>query len=327
MFESRRSRFVALAAAVLASSLALAGCSGTSGTPNENPSDGEAVPIRLVMNNTVSSLMAVVAEKQGFFKDQGLDVTSTVVTDISKIPPTLGQQYDIGFGVEPLIIRGASQGLKTLVVAGNIVSSTDAPSMELVVAKDSPIKTAGDMEGKILADATLTGNLHTGNLFWLKENGVDPKSVKSVQVATPNMIDQLNNHIIDVAGLQEPFLTLAKKQGMTVVANALTAVAPSVFESMWITSPDWANDHADAIKRFRQALQDAIDWSEANQKDAKGILAEFTKQDVELVQASPLLKYKVEVTPDDLKVWGTAMAAVTDFKGSVDYDSLIYPFK
>jgi NitT/TauT family transport system substrate-binding protein len=317
---------VVLVAAV-ASAMVLTACSGPAETPQPatNGAAEELIPIRLVINNTVSSLMAVIAQEQGFFEQNGLDVTSTTVTDISKIPPTLGPQYDIGFGVQPLVIRGASQGLETVVIAGNIYSSEEAPSMELITLPDSGIDSAEDMAGKTLASTTLAGNLHLGTLYWLQENGVDPETVTSVQVATPNMMDQLTQGQVDVIGLQEPYLTLAKEQGMKRVAFPFTAVAPAIFESLWITSPSWAEENEDAITRFRNSLNEAIEWSAANESEAKNILAEFTQQDVDLVQASPLLEYKVEVTPEDLEVWGTAMKAVTDYSGNVDYESLIHP--
>jgi NitT/TauT family transport system substrate-binding protein len=119
--------------------------------------------------------MVVIADKQGIFKKNGLDVTTQVVSDISKIPPTLGNQYDIGFGVEPLVIRGASQGLKTLAIAGNIESSASAPSVAMVAKPDSGIAGPKDMAGKTLAVANLTGNLYLGAAYWIDRGGVDLK--------------------------------------------------------------------------------------------------------------------------------------------------------
>ena len=314
---------------LLASVLALTACSGPSSTPADDAAAEDGLTtVRLVQNNTVSSLPAVIASKKGFFEEQGLNVEATVVTDISKVPPTLGNQYDIGFGVQPLVIRGAAQGLNTVVIAGNGASSEDSAYMTLITTADSGIKTPKDLVGKILAGPTLTGTHHTATLYWLQKGGVEANQVTSVQVATPAMIDQLEQGQIDVAELQEPFITEAKKRGMVEVDFSSAAVAPTTIESLWIASPDWAEENDDVVQAFRAALKQAVEWMSdaANEAEAKQILAEFTEQDPALVEQAPLLKYKVEVTAEDLEVWGTAMKAVTDFSADVDYASLIYPW-
>lgn len=324
-------RGLRVGALLAAASLALVACAsgGGNATDDKGGDKGgdENITIRLVTNNTNSSLAAVVAQKKGFFTDNGITIELTPVADISKVPQTLGNQYDIGFGVEPLVIRGSAQGLKTVVVAGNGASTEEAPFMVLMAKKGSGIENAKDMVGKRLAGPTLTGTHHTATLYWLQKNGVEKSEVQSVQVATPSMIDQLAQGQIDVAELQEPYITEAKKQGMEVVAFSSGAVAPMTIESLWITTPDWAEQNPEAIKRFRAALNDAVAWMEdpANETEAKGILAEFTKQDKALVEQAPLLKYQVKVTAKDMEVWGDAMKAVTDFDADVDYGALVLP--
>lgn len=319
--------------ALLASALLLTACAGSSeppgtGTNGDNGGGADTATVRLVMNNTVSSLPAVVAEEKGFFEEQGLQVEADVVTDISKVPPTLGNQYDIGFGVQPLVIRGAAQGLNTVVLAGNGASSADSAYMTLITTADSGIKEPQDLVGKTLAGPTLTGTHHTATLYWLQKGGVEANQVTSVQVSTPSMIDQLEQGQIDVAELQEPFITEAKKRGLVEVDFSSAAVAPVTIESLWISTPDWAEANDDTVQKFRAALQQAVEWMDdpANEAEAKEILAGFTGQDAQLIEAAPLLDYKVEVTAEDIAVWGDAMKAVTDFDADVDYESLIYPW-
>ncbi|WGW11683.1 ABC transporter substrate-binding protein [Saxibacter everestensis] len=326
--EPRRwMRGIRIGAVVTVAALALAACGG--GSEPSSGGSGETIPLRLVENNTNSSLAAVVADKKGFFADSGLDVKATAVADISKVPQTLGNQFDVGFGVEPLVIRGSVQGLDTVAIAGNGASSAEAPFMTLMAKADSGIKSAQDMAGKVLAGPTLTGTHHIATLYWLKKEGVDPSSVRSVQVATPAMIDQLEQGQIDVAELQEPYITEAKRRGLVEVAFSSGAVAPTTIESLWITTPDWADKNGEAIKRFRAALERSVEWMKdpANEDETKQILAEFTKQDPKLVDQAPLLEYRVKVTPEDLEVWGTAMKEVTDFNAEVDYDKLVYPWQ
>jgi NitT/TauT family transport system substrate-binding protein len=323
----RGGRTAALAAGSAAVLLAITGCfAGDEPSAPTDDAGGDLTPVRLALNNTSSSLSAVVAEQEGFFEDHGLAVTSEVLADITKIPAALGNQFDIGFGVAPLVIRGSSQGLDIVVVSGNGTSSAEHPHMVIVATEDSGIESAEDLVGKTLAAPTLTGTLHLGTLQWLLDAGVTSDDVNSVQVVTPSMIDQLNQGVIDAAELQEPFLSLAREQGMVEVGYSLSAVADVAQESVWISSGGWADENEETVLAFRAAISDAAQWIVDNQAEAQEILAEFTQSDLELVQNAAILLFDSEVRVADLEAWGEVMQNVTDFDAEVDYGSLIaYP--
>jgi len=302
--------------------VALGVLSACGGSSEASSADG-ATTIRLALNNTASSLAAVVADDQGFFTDHELDVEITTLADISKIPPALGNQFDIGFGVQPTVIRGSAQGLDMVVVSGNGVSSTDSTDVLLMTSADSGISGPEDFAGKTLGAPTLTGNLHYATLYWLQENGVDPDSVNQVQVATPAMLDQLDQGVIDVAEVQQPFITAAEEAGMVVVEYPLAAVADPVGMSVWTASGDWAEENPDAIADYRAALDDAIAWMAEHEDETKSILATYTGQDAALVDKAPLPRFATDYTADDLAVWDEVLRSVGDFTGDVDYESLV----
>lgn len=326
----RAARVIALFAGGSALLLGVAGCFGSNTSADEsdqdeNPQEGDAA-IRLALNNTSSSLTAVVAEEQGFFDDHGLDVTSDVMVDITKIPPALGNQYDIGFGVAPIVIRSASQGLDVVVVSGNGTSSADHAHMVVVAAADSGIESAEDLEGRTLGAPTLTGTLHLGTLQWLSDAGIDQESVNSVQVATPTMIDQIKQGVIDAAELQEPHLSLARDEGLVEVGYSLAAVADVVQESVWIANGDWASENEEPVLAFRAAIADAAEWIVENDSEAKELLADFTETDISLLENASIMLFDSDVRVADIEAWGRVMGNVTDFTADVDYSNLIaYP--
>lgn len=326
--RTRRKNLLKAILAGFAVTALMTSCSASSDGGSDGGEGSGSTEISLAMNNTNSSLLAVVAQEKGFFEEEGLNVETESVVDISRIPETLGNQYDIGFGVQPLIIRGAAAGLDTVVLAGNGASTEEFPFMVLMAKPDANISSPEDFRGKRIAGPTLTGTHHMSTLLWLQNAGIEQDEVKSVQVATPAMIDQLNQGQIDVAEVQEPYITEAQRQGLEIVGFPGAAVADETLESLWITTPDWAEDNPETVQRFRDALIASNEWlqDEGNEEEAKDILAEFTGQDEELVNNSPILKYRVEVTPEDLKVWSDAMKSVTDFDDDVDFDSLIIPW-
>lgn len=285
---------------------------------------GDADEVRLALNNTSASLSAVVAEKKGFFADHGLKITSTVLNDITKIPPTLGKQFDIGFGVQPLLIRAASQGVPLVMISGNEFTTVDKPEILLLTRKDSGIRSAQDLVGKKLGAPTLTGNIHLGTLYWLKTEGVDPKSVTSVQVASPSMIDQLNAGLIDAAEMQQPFISLAKSKGFVEVAYPLGAVGDPAQLSSWQADRTWAAKNGDVIAKFKAALDEARAWMAANEQETRQLLAEHTKLPADVVAGSPLPEFTTETGKASIEQWDKVLRGVTDFAADVNYDELVF---
>lgn len=321
-----RGRRLATAAGIgFGALLLLAGCSGGSANTDAAPEGAEQslVTVRLAENNTSASLAAYIADQQGFFEDHGIKIEATVLADISKIPPALGQQFDIGFGVQPALIRAASSGLDVVVASGNGLTSSERPEILLVTKPDSGIEGAADLAGKTLAAPTLNGNLHLGTLYWLDQNGVDPAAVNQVQVPTPSMIDQLEQGVIDVAELQEPYITVAKGKGLTVLPYGLSAVADPTSMSVWISSGEWANANEETIMSFRAAIDDAYTWMTENEAEAKAMLAEFTQQDIALVNNAPLPVFSSKYAISDLEAWDRVLRTVTDFSADVDLGKLV----
>ena len=290
---------------------------------SESSSGGKAA-LRLALNNTSASLAAVVAEQKGFFKKEGLTVQTTVLNDITKIPPALGKQFDIGFGVQPLMIRASTQGLPVTMVSGNEFTTAKKPEIMLVTRADSGITSAKDMKGKKLGAPTLTGNLHLGSLYWLKMNGVDPTSVTSVQVASPSMIDQLNAKRIDVAEMQQPFINLAKSKGLKAFAYPLEPVGDPAQLSSWQADLNWAKSHGSDVTKFKAALTDAEKWMTANPKETRDILAKFTKLSSAIVAESPLPEFTTDNSKESVEQWDKVMRGVTDFGARVDYNKLVF---
>ncbi|MDN3309759.1 ABC transporter substrate-binding protein [Microbacterium oryzae] len=319
---STLSRGIFAAASVLAITGALAGCAGSSDASGSDDA-GDASTVRLAVNNTVASLPVVVADEQGFFEEQGLETTITPVADITKLPPTLGKQYDIGFGVQPTLIRAASQGVEIAMISGNAVTTEAKPEYILMTRPDTNIDGPEDLEGLKLGAPTLNGNIHIGTLYWLQENGVDLEAVESVQVPTPTMVDQLKAGLIDVAEMQQPFIDVAREAGMVEAGYSLGAVGDPATMSSWQAATSWAEENPETLEKFRAALDEAIAWIQANDEDARDVLSEFTGIDREVLGDSPLSDFTTAMSEDSIEQWDAPMRAVAGFDAEIDYSTLI----
>lgn len=315
-------RKVSLATASLLALSALAACSSSGGS-EIGGSGAESGKIRLAINTTVASLPAVVADEYGYFEDEGLIVEMSTVADISKVPPTLGKQYDIGFGVQPTLIFAASKGIDIVMVSGNAITSEEKPEYLIMARPDAGINGPEDFAGKTLGSPTLNGNIHTGTLYWLQQNGVDLNSVNSLQVPTPTMVDQLKAGLIDAAEMQQPFIEMARQAGMVEAGYALSAVSDPTAMSSWQSARSWADANPETIKKYRSALDKAIQWITDNDGKARDLLSDFTGLDRAIIGDAPLSTFSTEMSVDSVKQWDAPMRAVTSFDANLDYSTLI----
>lgn len=323
MRTSLRSRSAAswlrLAIGLLVTTLVSTACGAAGGSS----SSGGDHKLRLVYTTTAATLPAWVAHDEGFFKENGIEVGLNVTTDLSSIIPALGRQYDLGVGIQPVIIKAASKGIDVVEVSGNEIVTKKTPTIVVLAKPGSGIRTPKDLEGKRLGAPTIAGNINYATMYWLKQQGVDLDKVRFVQVNTPNMPDQLKAGNIDAAELQEPYATVLRKQGYGYVGYPLAAVGDPCHMASWIAKGNWARDHLDEIARFKKALAKADTWIEQHPDKARAVLAKYTGQPPEIVKQSPLTEYTTETTPESLQQWDKVLRSVGDFKGHVDYSKLI----
>lgn len=308
--------------------LLLAACGSTGGasaaTSTTGTSTKSLTTIRIALNNTSASLPVYVAEKEGFFTKVGLTAQSTTLSDITKILPGLGKQYDIGFSVQPLLIRAVSQGLPVQQISGNEQTSTKNPGVMLVTKKGAKLTSAQDLVGKRLAAPTLTGNIHLGTLYWLKSQGVNPNSVTSVQVATPAMIDQLKAGLIYAAEMQQPFINYAVSQGLQATVYPLSAVGNPTYLSAWAANSSWASKNVTSVNEFKQALNDSYKWISDNPSAARTLLAQFTHLPANVIKGSPFPDFTTQNSVSSVQQWGKVLQSVAGFTAPVNFSQMVF---
>ena len=159
----------------------------------------EPTPIRLVFVPATTGLLVNVAQEQGFFADNGLDVELTPATNISEIIPTLGQQVEISLGTATDLIRANDSGLDVVQILGNTNDTDDNPFVRVIVPADSGIESVADLAGRRVSSPTLSGVIHVATQFWAQQEGIDPSSIEGVQVPPPATVEQFTAGQVDAA--------------------------------------------------------------------------------------------------------------------------------
>jgi NitT/TauT family transport system substrate-binding protein len=319
----KRTSSARLGLLVVAGALALAACGSGGSSGAQSSSDSGGGTIRIALNNTNDSLAVEVAQQEGFFGKRGITIAPKTLNDITLVPSLLGKQYDIGFSVGPIMIRAAASGVPIVVVSGNDGDSPQDQGVQVFARKG--ITNVHQLAGKRIGSPTLTGNINIATKAWLSTNGVDPAGEQFVQVATPNMIDQLQGGQVDAVEVIYPFITLAKQGGFTSLGDPERVLSKNyVGGTYWTADKAWATANPKLISNFRAAMGEADTWIAANPAKAYQISATYTKVPLAQAKLAPLAGYTTDVSAGDLKIWGDAMRKFGGFGGNVDYSKLVF---
>ena len=199
--------------------------------------------------------------------------------------------------------QGGCGGLDVVATAGEAIEVKSNPTTQVIVRKDSGIKSVADLKGKAIAAPTLGAVIHVATLYWLKKNGVDPASIRGVEVPFPNMGDQLKAGNVDAVEALEPFAGALLAAGNVSLGDPLLAAGDEVLFPFWISDGAWARANRPVIKAWIDALTEAQTYMDANPADTRAILAKYSRLPPEIVAKVPLPTYRFTIKPDELGVW------------------------
>jgi len=217
----------------------------------------------------------------GYFAKAGIDVQISQLSAGSPVvAAVLGGAVDMGSANLLPIAAAHLSGFPVVLVAPSGANSVKAPIDAVIVAKDSPIKSAKDLNGKTCVTSALLNILQIQASAWIDKNGGDWKSVKWVDAPPAAEAATVTTGHVDCAAITEPFLSAALATGdVRLLTYTGAEVAPLVFEGGVFTSADYASKHADMIKKFDRALADAGVWANTHHDEAAIILAKYSKRD------------------------------------------------
>jgi NitT/TauT family transport system substrate-binding protein len=272
------------------------------------PAAAQKIPVRAAYVPAVTWLSAWVAKEEGYFDEQGLDVSFIAVQNISLVPGTVGKQLDIAPATVIDLINAVGGGIDVVAVTGNHSDTPDHVTNTIIVRKDSGIKGVKDFAGKTVATPTVGAILHIALLHWMKKEGVDINSIRAVEVPFPNMPDQMQAGRVDVAEAVQPFASRMIAAGHVALGDQLLQIANPARSTVWISERTWAASHRPVIAKWTAALSKARELIEKNPQRARAVLAQYTKLPPAVVESIPLPYFEVKLAPQELDVWIRVMS-------------------
>lgn len=248
--------------------------------------------VRVGALNILSDAPFLIADKKGYFRDEGLSVTfTTFATASNMVVPLSSGQLDVGGGAPAVgIYNGVLHGVNIRVVSDR---GSDPPGYgfdPLMVRKDlvtsGRFKTPKDLKGMTFA-GNQPGSASASTLNeLLKRYGLKLDDVKLVSLAYPDHVAALANGKIDASITSEPDATAAERLGAAVRVMGSDAWYPNQQLSVVIYGGDFIKNHRDVAVKFMKAyIRGARFYDEAlkgghlagpNANEVIGILTEST---------------------------------------------------
>ena len=177
-------------------------------------SAGAADKIRIGFAPGASSTPLPLAQKKGFFREEGLEAETIRMSSTVAAAALASGEADYVIGMSAL--RGAVQGLPLKVVASYIQGST-----QTLVAR-SDIKTVSELKGRTISIGTPGGSPDRHARLMIKHFGLEPdKDVKFASGGlTEGRLARLQQGLIDATVVPVPLDLQAKKLGLNVLARA-----------------------------------------------------------------------------------------------------------
>jgi len=266
--SSRKSRrWLAGAAVILAAAVTACSSSSSASSPSSQGSTASLTNVTAIVANNWSIgqffgyyLLGI---KQGFFKDEGINLTIQQGTGSSTAAQVVANgRATFGLDVSPTAMINADTEGATLKMVG---ADAQVSQLAVISLKAKPITTPASLAGKTVGVPPGTTQALLFTTF-LKKNGVNPSSVHIVNVATPSLAAALKEGRIDAAVAYSVGLvpTLTSMGVATDVLNWSSYGITLAPDGGIITTASTLNSDSSLVKRFVTAASESLEYGLAH---------------------------------------------------------------
>jgi NitT/TauT family transport system substrate-binding protein len=218
------------------------------------------------------------AQDQGFFAKYGLDVEIVQLANGSVVAEAVaGGSVDIGNGNTLAISTAHEHGIPFQLIAPSGAYNRNDPTSGVIVQGNSPIKTAADLNGKVIAVNGLRTIAEIQTRAWMDKNGGNSSTAQWIEMTFPEIGPGIAAGRAAAGEIEEPQLDAALALGLRSLGSPGDAIAPVWIEGGYFATSDFVKAHPDVVKKVAAAIRDANDWANKNHAAAWVILAKYSK--------------------------------------------------
>jgi NitT/TauT family transport system substrate-binding protein len=253
----------------------------------------------------VDNAAMFMAMEKGFFKAEGLEIETVPMAGGAVIVQGV-TSGDLQFGWTNVIslYQAVVEGFDFKLIAGgatNVRGTNETNAIE--VLKDSPLKSAKDLEGKTVAVNTLNNIVHLMAMAWVDKNGGTSSKIKFVEIPFPQMEPALVAGKVDAISVQEPFAAAAaRKPEVRVLSNPWGDVVPKFLIASWFASDKWIQKNKPTGQAFVRAINRGIDAIHADKEGGRSAMIKWSGLNPDMVGKIGLPLFEKAVSEKDVQV-------------------------
>jgi NitT/TauT family transport system substrate-binding protein len=223
------------------------------------------------------SIPLLYAAQSGMYAKAGLNVEIVRLSGAAAVAAALaGGSLELGKGAPMTIVPAIAKGLPFTIIGASGYYVKGTPQVGLIVLKDSPIKTAKDLDGKTLAGISLQDQNVLSTLAWMDKNGGDSTSLKYIEIPASASLAAMEQGRIAASAVYEPVLTSAIESGkIRVLGDTYEAVGNHWPVAVLFGTTKWIDANRDAVRRFLTVTQEANVYVTAHEADMQPLQAQY----------------------------------------------------
>jgi NitT/TauT family transport system substrate-binding protein len=250
-----------------------------------------------------------VANDEGIFKKNGLDVRLQLVSNSAMIPPALlANSLQIAGLALPVFLQAVAGGLDLRLIAGNAVTPKEMPNGSVMARSGSGIRVAADLPGKKVGISGRGSFYQILLVKWLEDRGVDSRKVEFVEIPFLKMGDLLKTGQVDAVAVGEPFVSRIRSSGAGFeMAPFLAEFGVDIPRGGFAVEEKWGRENAATIAAMRASLHEAIAVLDRNPALIEIYVAKYLKVAPDVLKSAPLNRLDDSITPEMLDFWQVLM--------------------
>ena len=291
--------------------------------------DREARSVRIGFLNIAASLPLFIAEKNGFFRDEGIDIeTYPIATSNQLVDGILADNLDVFVESSAVPVFAAelrSPGALKIFAVSSITS--EKPFDTILVRSESPLDGLKDLEGTsigVFPGSTARNLLRK----FLEDRGIDTDSMAFLPIPPQSQLAALHEGSIAAVHAYEPTTAIALSNGE---ARALHG---SVYAEMLEPNPQgvavvsarFASEYPGIAASAIRALERAMDFMKESDAGSRAILS--SRLDLPDAAADAMIfLYMVghgDIPTATLQSYADMLAELGELPESLDVSELIY---
>jgi NitT/TauT family transport system substrate-binding protein len=201
-------------------------------------------------------------------------------TGANIITALLAGNIDVGIANPLSLAVAIARDIPLQALAPGVLITKQHTYPNLVIAKDSPMKSPKDLAGATIGVSEVKSFNYYSVLAWLDGYGVALKSIKFVELPFTEVGVALQRGIIQAGFLPEPFTSQFLAAGLIrLFGDTYIAIAPELSVAIWCGTRAWVKNNPDTVKKFLNGVYATAKYCNTHQAETGATLIRVAKLD------------------------------------------------